>query len=171
MKNVVVFAVLWLGLIVESTLFQIQPINAIQPNLVLIILVVAALTRGATAALVLGVLIGFVQDAVYGSFIGLNAFTYGVTGYFAASVFGQFLHRNISITFLVVEVFTFVQEWFTFALTRMFGVTAYSWHTVMSQSLWQMMVNGVFFLVLYPLLIRLFRNKPRRRYKENQEAL
>lgn len=171
MKNIMVLAILWFGLIVESTLFQIQPISVIQPNLVLIGLVVAALTRGANAALILGVLIGFVQDVVFGSFLGLNAFTYGVTGYFAASVFAQFLQRNISITFLVVEVFTFIQQWFTFALTRMFGVTAFSWHAVMSQSLWQMLVNGVFLLVLYPLLIRLFRDKPKRRYKENQEAM
>lgn len=171
MKNILIFAVLWLGLIVESTLFQIQPINVIQPNLVLIILVVAALTRGPSTALVLGVAIGFVQDVVYGSFIGLNAFTYGVTGYFASSVFAQFLHRNISITFFVVEVFTFIQQWFTFALNRMFGITNYSWHAVLSQSLWQMMVNGVFLLLLYPLLVRMFRSKPSRRYKDSQESL
>lgn len=172
MRNVVAFLILWLALVVESTAFQIQPINVIQPNLVLIVLVVVGLTRGPTVALTVGILVGFIQDTVYGSFLGLNAFTYGVIGYFAASLFAQFLHRNVSITFLVVLLFTFIENWITFALTSLFGGTAYSWHAVLSQLLWQMMVNGIVLLLLYPLLVRFFTDKPHRRYRDGkQESL
>ncbi|MCF8563555.1 rod shape-determining protein MreD [Alicyclobacillus tolerans] len=172
MRNAVALVVLWLALVIQSTVFQIPPINVVQPNLVLVVLMVTALARGPAVALLLGVAVGFIQDVVYGSFIGLNAFTYGVIGYFAASFFAQFLHKNISITFLVTIITTFIQDWMTFGLTRMFGVTAYSWHTVFTNSLWQMIVNGITLLVVYPWLTRLFIAKSRGRYSQDgQESL
>jgi len=167
MRNVIAFVLLWLGLVLESSLFQVPPINVVQPNLVLIVLIVVALTRGPRSALVLGVLIGGLQDVDYGKFIGINAFTYAFVGYFAATVFSQFLQRNMAITLLVTVGFTFIQEWMTYGLTRLFDVTAFGLSTAMTKTLWQMLINGVFLLVLYPLLSRLLTSK-RLTYKDTE---
>lgn len=164
MKNVIAFGTLWLGLVIQSTLFQIPPIDVVHPNLVLVALVMVALTRGNRAALVLGVVIGLVQDVDYGSFIGLNAFAYGVIGYFAAATFAQFLHRNVALTFLVSVVCTFIFEWITYGMTRLFDVTAFSWQAVLSLSIGQMLTNGITLLLLYPLLNRTLTTKARTRY-------
>lgn len=154
-RNIIAFVLLWLALVLESSLFQVPPLNLIQPNLVLIVLMVVALTRGARAALILGIIIGTVQDVNFGKFIGINAFTDGFIGYFAASAFGQFLQKNLAITFLMTVLFTFVQEWLTYGLTRLFDITAYSWSTAMTKTVGQMIINGVFLLFLYPLVYRL----------------
>lgn len=167
MRNLVAFGVLWLGLIIQSTLFQIPPITVVQPNFVLVAIVVIALTRGTRASLILGVLIGFVQDVDFGSFIGLNAFAYGVIGYFAAATFAQFLQRNVALTFLVTIVCTFILQWITYGMTRLFDVTAFSWHAVMSLSFGQMVINGIALLLLYPLLIKLMTNRPLPRYRQS----
>lgn len=164
MRQIIAFFTLWAALIVQSTIFQVPPVNVVQPNFILVALIVLALAQGARTALVLGIMIGLVQDAVFGSFLGLNAFTYGVLGYFAASAFSQFLHKNITITFLVTLAATFIQQWFTFGLTRMFDVTAHSWRMVTADSLWQMMQNGVLLLLLYPVFIRLFGLKTKSGY-------
>jgi rod shape-determining protein MreD len=166
MRNVIAFGWLWLGLIIQTTLFQVPPINVIQPNFVLVVLVIIALSRGTRASLVLGILIGFVQDVNYGSFIGLNAFAFGVIGYFAAATFAQFLHRNVVLTFLIAIVCTFIFEWITFGMTRLFGVTAFSWHGVLTMTFGQMIVNGITLLVLYPLLIKTLTSRPQPRYRQ-----
>ncbi|MCL6446514.1 MAG: rod shape-determining protein MreD, partial [Alicyclobacillus sp.] len=101
--------------------------------------------------------------------LGLYAFIYGVLAYFAATAFTQFLHRNVAITFLVTVVCTFLQTWMSFGMTRLFDVTAYSWHVVLSRSLWQMIVNGITLLVLYPWLTKLLRSRPRSRFAVSSE--
>lgn len=171
MKNVIAFAVLWVALIIQSTLFQIPPIHVLQPNLVLVVLIVVAMTRGARAALVLGVIIGLIQDVMFGSFVGLNAFAYGVVGYFAATTFGQFLHRNFSIAFLITVVFTFIHVWVIFGMSRMFNVTAFSWNSVISHSLSEMIQNGITLMVLYGVLVRWFTSRQGGRYKAKNTGL
>ncbi|MDQ0188320.1 rod shape-determining protein MreD [Alicyclobacillus cycloheptanicus] len=168
MRNVIAFFVLWLALIIQSTLFQIPPIRVLQPNLVLVVLMVAAMTRGPRAAMVLGVLIGLIQDVMFSSFVGLNAFTYGVIGYFAAATFSQFLQRNFSIAFMITVVFTFIQMWITFGMTRLFNVTGFSWNTVLADSLSEMIQNGIALLVFYRPLVAWFTGKPRGRYRAKE---
>ncbi len=168
MRMVISFATLWACLIIESTVFQIPPINVVQPDFILVSLIVLALVRGARYAMVFGVLIGLVQDAVFSTFLGLNAFTYGVIAYFAGAAFSQFLHRNVAVTFLITVIATAIQEWFTFGLMRMFEATAYTWQTVLVHSLWQMIQNGLLLLLLYPILTRLFGLKTKPRYPQGK---
>ncbi len=89
-----------------------------------------------------------------------NAFTYGVIAYFAATIFQQFLHRSLALTFFLTVCFTFVEKWMTYGLTRLFDVTAYRADAVLRQSLQEMIVNGVFLLLLYPLLVSCLNNDP-----------
>ncbi len=168
MRVAIAFFALWAGLVLESTVFQISPFSIFHPNFTLVVLVLVALARGPKSALILGVVIGLGQDVNFGQFIGLNAFTYGVVGYFAATAFMQFLHRNIAITFLITVIFTFIQVWITYGLTRMFDVTAYSGTVVMTKSLWQMIVNGIVVLLLYPWLPKWFADKAGTKYGEGE---
>lgn len=164
MRLAAAFLFLWLGLILEATLFQIPPINVIHPGFVLVILVLIALMRGPNTAVIFAIIIGLVQDICYGSFIGLNAFSYGIVAYFAGAVFSQFLHRNLAITFLTTLVLTFFHTWVTYGLTRLFDVTADRPPFVLSQSLIAMIINGLLVLMLYPLLTKLFTKRRNSRY-------
>ncbi|GGI96244.1 hypothetical protein GCM10010885_02360 [Alicyclobacillus cellulosilyticus] len=169
MRNVLAFAILWLALIVQSTLFQVQPLRLVQPNLVLVTLCFVALARGVRPALVLGVLIGFIQDFDYGTFVGLYAFAYGLTGYFAAAMFAQFLQRNVALTFLVAIGQTFAFDWVTYGITRLFDMTTSGWRPVLAHSLWDMLVDGICTLLLYPLLTRWFTARGGSRYRTDEE--
>lgn len=168
MRLTLAFVILWLGLILESTLFQIPPINIIHPGFVLVTLVLIALMRGPNTAVLFGIAIGLIQDVCFGTFIGLNAFCYGVIAYFAGALFSQFLHRNLAITFLTSMLFSFIHTWLTYGLTRLFDVTAERWPYVLSQSLVAMIINGILTLMLYPLLTKLFTPRQRSRYDASQ---
>lgn len=164
MRMVWAFLILWLGLIVEATVFQIPPINAIQPDFVLVILILVALMRGPNAAVLFAIAIGLIQDICYGSFIGLNAFSYGLMAYFSAAIFGQFMQRNLAVTFFTTLGLTFVHLWVTYGLTRLFEVTADPPSYVLSQVLVSMIVNGILALMLYPAITRILAPVRRSRY-------
>jgi len=169
MRNLLAFVCLWFGLILQATVFEVPPLSLVQPNIVIVLLILIALTRGPRVALILGVVTGFIQDVNYSSVIGLNAFAYGFVGYFAGAVLAQFIQRSISMAFIICVVCTFIYDWMTYGMTRLFDVTSYSWRGVMSVSLEQMMLNGILLLVLYPLCIRWFTNKSGHRYADSGE--
>ncbi|QSO53298.1 rod shape-determining protein MreD [Alicyclobacillus curvatus] len=165
MKNVLAFFLLWIGLTLQATVLQIPPLSAIQLNFDVVLLVLIAMTRGPRVALVLGIAIGFIEDVNYGAFIGLNAFAYGFIGYLAGTILSQLISRSVVSTFLVSLCCTFVYNWLTYGMTRLFDVTSYSWVGVMSVSIEQMMLNGVLTLILYPFAMRWFTNQEKRRYE------
>lgn len=126
--------------------------------------------RGPNAAVLFAIAIGLIQDICYGSFIGLNAFAYGVVAYFAAAVFGQFMQRNLAVTFFTTIVLTFVHLWIAYGLTRLFAVTADSPSYVLTQSMVSMMINGIVALMLYPAFVRLLARPRHSRYDMTSNA-
>ncbi|KPV43230.1 rod shape-determining protein MreD [Alicyclobacillus ferrooxydans] len=165
MRNLLAFILLWIGLTLQATVLQIPPISSVQVNLDVVLLVLIAATRGPRVALVLGIIIGFIEDVNYGAFIGLNAFAYGFIGYLAGTLLAQLIARSFVVTFLVGLMCTFLYDWLTYGMTRLFDVSTYSWSGVMSVSLEQMMLNGVLLLILYPFALRWFRTEEKRRYE------
>lgn len=155
MRILLAFLSAWIGLILESTVFQIPPMNAIHPGFVLVIIVLIALIQGTRMSIVMAIAIGLIQDICYGSFIGLNAFSYGVVAYFAGAVFSQFLNKNLAVTFMTTLSLTFTQTWMTYGLTRLFEVTADRPVYVLSESLVAMLLNGILILMLYPIMNKL----------------
>ncbi|QSO45914.1 rod shape-determining protein MreD [Alicyclobacillus mengziensis] len=168
MKNVLAFVLLWIGLTLQATVLQIPPLSAIQLNFDVVLLVLVAMTRGPRVALVLGIVIGFIEDVNYGAFIGLNAFAYGFIGYLAGTILSQLISRSVVSTFLVGLGCTFIYDWLTYGMTRLFDVTSYSWVGVMTVSIEQMMLNGVLILILYPFAIRWFTTQEKRRYEASE---
>ncbi|MBX6352886.1 MAG: rod shape-determining protein MreD [Thermoflavifilum sp.] len=169
MSAVKAFLCVWLALVVDATWFQLPGIQGAAPNLVLVTLVILASVQGARRALIMGVLVGLIEDAVYGPFLGLDSLAYGAVGYFAAVLVEQFLHRNLLVTFLATCVLTFAQEWFDAGLTYMLGMAALGLRSVLAASLWHMLVNGLALLVLYPLLRVWLTPRRRSRYSDGAE--
>jgi rod shape-determining protein MreD len=163
------FVLAWMALLLDATWFQVPGLRSVAPNLVLVVLVCVAVAQGSRNALIVGAMVGLVEDAVYGPFVGLNGFTYGAVGYFAAVIAEQFLHRNLLIAFLITCLLTFAQEWFDEGLTQMLGVASLSFQMAMAQSLWHMLMNGIALLLLFPILMRWLRPKQRSRYAESPE--
>ncbi|MBF8378747.1 rod shape-determining protein MreD [Alicyclobacillus mali] len=170
MKAAIAFASLWVGLILQATLFEIPPMNAIHPDFVLVILVLLALFRGPNLAMIFGIAIGLIQDVCYGPFIGLNAFAYGLAAYIAAAVFSQFMQKNLAIAFLTTMGLSFVHSWLTYGFMRLFELTSDSIQFALSASLQGMIVNGVLALALYPLYRSWFNRPRRRRYDSLHSA-
>jgi len=149
--------------VLQATVFQVSPLNAIDPSLTLVMMLYIAFLRGARTAILLGAMVGLFQDVVYGSFIGLHTFSMAVTGYFAGIVFRLFLRRSVVIFLLVVLGATAFNEFLTYGITRLFVPTYFDMNSVVNYAIRTMIFNGVAALLLYSPSVRLLSRR-RNRY-------
>lgn len=135
--------------IIEATIFKIPPLHLIHPQLVVISLIFIGLFRGPKLALVLGLLIGLIQDIVYGTFIGMDMFAMGVVGYFSAVTFRLFLHRHLILVVFSVIAYSAVYSLVSFGIAVLFAAAKVDFFAVIIQTIRMMVINGLFSLLLY----------------------
>ncbi|WP_018131535.1 rod shape-determining protein MreD [Effusibacillus pohliae] len=166
MRPVYLFLVLLFGLIVQTTVFVQKPFNWFQPMLPVLLTVLIAFYRGSLLAMLLGGLVGLIQDVVYGSFIGMHAFCLGAAGYFSGLVFRSFLQRSLIMLIFVILGFTGAYEIANYGIAMIFGRIRVDLLAVLTNAIRLMIFNGVFALLLYPLADKWLPAKDKRRLGE-----
>lgn len=148
-------------LVIQSTVFQVQPFSFVAPNISLVMLLFVALMRGPMLALYSGLIIGLIQDVLFGTFIGLHGFTYAVVGYFAGLAFRSYWTRSFVMVLLIILGFTFVHEITEYSLTQLFGHGHVDLMAVVTHALRMMIWNGILSLLLYTPSVRLLGRERR----------
>jgi rod shape-determining protein MreD len=90
MKALVVSGLVLLNVILEATLFQFLRIEGIKPDFVIILVISYAILEGGAYSSAIGLASGLLIDILYGRVLGVNAFSYMITGY----LLGQ-AHENV----------------------------------------------------------------------------
>lgn len=72
---------LLLAFLIQTTWTRLFEIAAVQPDLILLVLVYVALTAGQFEAIVLGFCIGLIQDAYAPAYLGVNALAKCLVGF------------------------------------------------------------------------------------------
>ncbi len=90
MRIAVICILAVVNVIFESTLLQYTRIYGVKPDFSIMIIVAYAIIRGSSYGAFIGLGIGLLIDTMYGRVIGVNAFSYMVTGY----IIGQ-SHENV----------------------------------------------------------------------------
>lgn len=104
MRIAVICTLAVVNVILESTLFQYTRIFGIKPDFTLMIIVAYGIMRGSSYGAFIGLGTGLLIDMMYGRTIGINAFSYMVTGY----IIGQ-VHENVfKDSFIPAFVFNFI---------------------------------------------------------------
>jgi rod shape-determining protein MreD len=85
MKTIVISGFVLLNVILEATLFQFLRIDGIKPDFVIILIISYAILEGGAYSSAIGLVSGLIIDIFYGRALGVNAFSYMITGY----IFGQ----------------------------------------------------------------------------------
>ncbi|MFC4767906.1 rod shape-determining protein MreD [Effusibacillus consociatus] len=154
MRPIFLFLILLLGFIVQATIFVQKPFSWIQPTLTVILILFTAYYRGQLLAMILGILVGLIQDIVYGSIIGMHMFSLGATGYFAGSMFRVFLNRSLIMLMLMILGFSAAYEFINYGIAVIFGRISVDLLAVLTHAVRLMIFNGVFALILYPFADR-----------------
>jgi rod shape-determining protein MreD len=134
--------------------FVQKPFSWFAPTLTVLLILFIAYYRGQTMAMLLGVLVGLLQDVIFSTLIGMHMFSLGLLGYMAGSLYRVFLNRSLIMLILVILGFTGVYELMNFGIASLFGWMQVDIITVLSDSIRVMIFNGIFALLLYPLADR-----------------
>lgn len=90
MKNIIISVLVLLNVILEATLFQFLRIADVKPDFIIIMIIAYAILEGGAYSAVIGLASGLLIDILFGRVLGVNAFSYMITGY----IFGQ-AHDNV----------------------------------------------------------------------------
>lgn len=116
MKYAAYFLISLIFFILQSTFGQYIEIAGIVPNIMLAFIVCTAYTGSAEKGLILGIVIGLMQDCFFGYYIGCNIFLYGTIGY-TTGVLSQNLYKdNIATAVLFIVIATLFYNFGFFVL-------------------------------------------------------
>lgn len=90
MKTIIISVIVLLNVILEATLFQFLRIADVKPDFIIIMIIAYAILEGGAYSAVIGLASGLLIDILFGRVLGVNAFSYMITGY----LFGQ-AHDNV----------------------------------------------------------------------------
>lgn len=117
LRPFIMFIVITMNLVLQSTLFQYIEIMNIRPNTSLLLIISYAILRGDIEGSIFGFVSGLMQDIFFGRVIGLYALFGLVTGFVCGHPFKNFFRENVIISLVLSIVVTFIYE-FVFYVTN-----------------------------------------------------
>jgi rod shape-determining protein MreD len=152
------------NLVIQSTIIPIFPIMGVVPNTALVLIVVLALKVGRVKGAVFGLIAGFLQDFLFASTIGINAFILFFVGYVIGFAENSFSRENIinpiMFTIAATIFYNFTYSLFLFFLSREI-IFMDAIKTIFSI---EILYNAIF-AVIYGYLVHIFFTKPQIRFK------
>lgn len=156
MTNFLIVITIIINFIFQSTILPYFEIFRVVPNTALIIVVILALAKGKYYGGFYGLVIGLIQDIMYSTVIGINAFILFFAGYFIGFIEDTFARDNIInpivFTALTTIYYNILYSLFLYFLSRNISfVTA-----VRSVFSFEVIYNGLVSIAVYKLFQKIF---------------
>ena len=101
-RNIVLFVLLCLCLVLQGTLFQYLSIGGIKPDLVMLLVIYIALHQKPLVGLAYGFGCGLIADMYLGRYIGLYAFILAVVALLVSFIQKKWYRENVILTMILV---------------------------------------------------------------------
>jgi len=112
--------IVWAGIIILTFFFEERiSIFHVAPNLTVALVYYMGIRKGEFEGLLLGSVIGTIEDSLSGAFLGPNLFSKGMVGYFSSFMFGSFFRWTPLLGAISIGLLTAVANTIAFA-TRSF---------------------------------------------------
>jgi len=118
------------------------------PDLMIVLLIAVVLPRGPVSAVIIGFLLGFLQDLGDASHLGMNALAKAVVAYGVARVGGGFLPENVLFKGFVIVAACFVNDLIALAVTTSFS-PGQMIHSFFRYSILSALYSGVIGVVVF----------------------
>ena len=107
-RKLIVFLMIWVLFILQSTIFQFLEIASTTPNLLLILTVSLGFMRGKREGLFTGFVSGLMIDLFYGTVFGFYALIYMYIGFLSGCFCNVFFDEDIKVPLILVTVGDFL---------------------------------------------------------------
>ncbi len=123
MKILLKGAIIVVALVIQLTLINSVTILGIKPDLILIVVVVFSLLKGAKEGTISGFTSGLLQDIFSTGLLGINALAKTVTGFTCGILKEKIFYEHILFLIpLITFIASFMQSILIFLLLRAFGI-------------------------------------------------
>lgn len=154
-RKAVIFLILWIFFILQTTVFHMIPALSAAPNLLLILTVSIGFMQGHREGVMTGFVSGLLIDLFYGSFIGYYALLYLLIGYFCGFFAHIYFDEDIRVPLFLVGVSDFLYNFVIyvcfFLLRGRMNFGGYLIHVIFPE----MVCTLIFTLILYKLLYKI----------------
>ncbi len=120
MRGLIVFVILIVNLLFQSTWFEYIEILNVKPNTALVFVVCYAILRGDVEGAIVGFFAGLLQDAYFGTYLGLHAMLCMLTGYYCGKPFKNFYRESYLQPFVLVTLSCLAYEFAFYFSTFLF---------------------------------------------------
>ncbi len=156
LTNFLIVITIIINFIFQGTILPYFEIFGVVPNTALIIVVILALAKGKYYGGFYGLIIGLIQDIMYSSVIGINAFILFFAGYFIGFVEDTFARDNIInpiiFTAITTIYYNILYSIFLYFLSRNISfITA-----VKSVFSFEVIYNSIVSIGIYKLFQKIF---------------
>ncbi len=116
MRALIFALLLFIAVLLQSTVLQYIQVAGVKPDFVLILIVFYSLINGSREGALWGIFGGLMQDLFTGSYFGLNALCLGGVGYLVGLGCNRLLRESSMVLSGVVFLATIVTEFFRYLL-------------------------------------------------------
>jgi rod shape-determining protein MreD len=108
--------------VLQMTVVNKVSIAGASPDLIVVLLILLIADRDPVAAVVIGFLLGFLQDLGNASFLGINAMAKSIIAFGASRVCGDFFPESIAFRALLIVIALLVNDIIVLIVTTGFDV-------------------------------------------------
>jgi rod shape-determining protein MreD len=149
MKKIIPFVILFLSLIIQSTILQFIKIADIIPNISLIFLIIFSIQLGEYYGGLLGLFLGIITDVLYIGFFGANTLIYFSIGYFLGT-FKDSVYKEDPLTyFTAVGILSVAYNMLFYLIIFFLKINAGSFANILRPIIIETILN---LILLYPIL-------------------
>lgn len=150
----------FISLVLESSLFVHLTLFGAKPDLLLIYVVLIGMLQGRQEGAKKGFIIGLAEDIFLGRLIGSNALTKAVMGFFSGQVEEEIIKENPIIALFLVWVFSLVHHLFYGLLLILMGQGSSLGLDFLGTMLTFAVYNALLTLPIFPVFYRLLVKGP-----------
>lgn len=118
-----VIIIAFIFLVLQVTLVHHISIAGSSPDLVIVLLVALVFERGPVTAVIIGFLLGFLQDLPNASFLGMNALAKSLVAYGVSRLGGGLFPENVFFKWFLIFMASIVNDIIVLLVTTSFSVS------------------------------------------------
>lgn len=143
----------------SSNVIDRLKIGNIKPNLIMLFIIYISLTTNILTSETTGFFVGFLEDILSQSLIGVNALTKTLLAFFLNHFKTRLFTEKIISVFFVVFLTTIVTKLFYFLLILLFVNKVNFYHAILKIIIPEAFYNALFSIVVFPLFRLILERK------------
>lgn len=169
LRKIVLFIIISICFVLQTTTFQTFSFAGITPNLMIIVVSAFGLMRGKREGMYIGFICGLLIDIFCGFYLGVYALLYMYVGYLTGLFQKRFYPEDIKLPLLLISASDFVTNLFIYVvlfLTRSrYDFGYYFMNVIIPELVYTMVITIFLYLILLKINQKLENYEKRRAIK------